>query len=147
LKDLILVDTREQKPLWHEGPKVVVQTLVVGDYTTARLVGVFHVERKSPQDLYGSIIQGHSRFRNEISIAAGMTIELVVFVECTKQDFLKKNWQGGWFRKMKPAVLAKIISTLEEKYKLRFVWCPGREVMKAMILQEFIQKSGELCKD
>ena len=62
MKMEILVDTREKKPLF-KGIKV---KLDEGDYNTEFLKDKIVIERKSGYDLYGSIIQGHVRFADEI---------------------------------------------------------------------------------
>lgn len=132
----IIVDTREQNPIW-EGKECEVKKLDEGDYTTEKLFNIAHIERKSGQDLYGSIIQGHERFRNEIERANSKGIKLSVFVECSKKDFVGKKFKGGWRLKMKPAILSKIVDTIQEKYGIEFVWCDGREDFKEKALQWF----------
>lgn len=132
----IIVDTREQSPIW-EGKEVIIKKLDEGDYTIESLFNKAHIERKSGQDLYGSIIQGHERFRKEIERANSKGIKLSVFVECSKKDFVGKKFNGGWRLKTKPAVLAKIVSTIQEKYGIEFVWCDGREDFKEKALDWF----------
>jgi ERCC4-type nuclease len=132
----IIVDTREQNPIW-EGDESIIQKLDEGDYTIETLLNKAHIERKSGQDLYGSIIQGHERFRKEIERADSKGIKLSVFVECSKKDFVGKKFNGGWRLKTKPAVLAKIVSTIQEKYGIEFVWCDGREDFKEKALAWF----------
>ena len=123
----ILQDTREQLPLFKEA---VTQTISEGDYTTDKLLGKFHIERKSLSDLYGTLIQGHARFKREILRAKEKNIKLVVYVEGTRSDFIMKRFPMGWKRKMKPGVLSKIIDTMSEKYDLEFVFCQDRNNMK-----------------
>lgn len=111
-----------------------------GDYTTELLKDKIVVERKSAGDLYGSIIQGHARFVREIKRAELKDKEFFIFVECPRDDFISKRWHGGFFRKIHPRVLAKIIATMEEKYGVVFVWCNGRKDMKESIISLFISK-------
>lgn len=138
----ILVDSREQLPLWEVKERT---TLNVGDYTTELLKGKFHAERKSGADLYGSIIQGHERFRKEILRAKEQNIILRVYVECTKQQFIAKKFQNGWRREMSSKVLAKIVSTISEKYDIDFVWCDGRDEMIRIMDEDF--KYLESCME
>jgi len=121
----IVVDTREQKPVW-KGRRYIRRTLLVGDYTTTNLFNCFAVERKTPQDLYGTITKGHVRFRNEILRASANGIKLVLFVECSQQKFVTKQFIGGHLRKMPGEVLGKIIDTIEKRYKLEVIWCNSR---------------------
>lgn len=61
----ILVDTREQKPYWD----INRTTLIVGDYTTKKLKNIYHIERKSLQDLYGTLTSGNNRFKYELFLS------------------------------------------------------------------------------
>ena len=135
---MIIVDTREQLPLWDPSIHAVIkQKLDEGDYTTTDLLGKAHVERKSGNDLYGSIIQGHARFRAELQRAIDKKITLAVFVECTRADFINKRFKGGYRLKTKAGTLSKIINTIQEKYGVDFHWCDGRDELTKQVLQWF----------
>lgn len=121
-KEMIIVDTREQKPLFT-GSGTVRRKLLVGDYSTIKLEHVFSVERKSLQDLYGTITKGHLRFRKEIVRAEANDIELVLVVEGTRKDFVNKNFPGGAKRKMDGETLGKIIDTMSRRYNFKIYWC------------------------
>lgn len=128
---MIIVDTREQLPIWNpDSPGVLRLKLDVGDYTTTELIGKAHIERKTGNDLYGSIIQGHERFRRELKRSQGKGITLAVFVECSKEDFIRKKFKGGYRLQCRPATLRKIITTISDKYGCEFVWCDNREAFK-----------------
>lgn len=126
---LILIDTREQKPLvdgaWLK--------LVVGDYTTPQLLNKFHVERKSGEDLYGTLTKGNVRFRRELIRAADLEIKLVVLIEMSEKNFIAKKFSGPE-RQFKSESLQKLIATFTEKYKLRFIWCKNRATAKRKLL-------------
>lgn len=135
---MILVDTREQNPLWNEEQHAVKkQKLDEGDYTTEDLLNKAHIERKSGNDLYGSILQGHERFRNEIQRANEKGIRLAVFVECPKETFIGKKFKGGFRLHCKPGVLRKIVTTIQDKYELEIVWCKDRDDLREKALQWF----------
>jgi ERCC4-type nuclease len=136
---MIFVDTREQNPIWNPmEPDVVSMALKVGDYTTTDLLNFAHIERKSPQDLYSSIIQGHERFRAELTRALEMKIKLAIFVECSKEKFISKQFPQGYKRKCTPDVLRQIVTTLADKYNVEFVWCKDREDFKSCAIEWFI---------
>lgn len=139
----IIQDTREQLPMFKEA---TVQTMTEGDYTTTKLLGKFHIERKSLSDLYGTIIQGHARFKREILRAKEKNIKLVVYVEGTRSDFIMKRFPMGWKRKMKPGALSQIIDTMSEKYDLEFVFCQDRNNMKHEMITRFNQEEDNLEK-
>lgn len=119
----ILVDTREQKPLFPKAQRV---TLNVGDYTTERLKKKFVIERKSLMDLYQTLVANNGRFKYELFRAAYFRIELQVFVEGTQDDFINKNFPKGEDRKFPSEGLRKMLKTFEKKYYLKFVWCGSR---------------------
>lgn len=126
---VVLIDTREQLPL-YPGPKV---TLCVGDYTTKLLKDVFHVERKSPADLYGTLLRGHARFRREIFRAEEKQIKLVIYVECSAKDFYNKRFPGAKFCKFPAETIKKCIATMTVKYSLEFNWSRNRTHCKTLI--------------
>ena len=125
----IYVDTREQKPLWS-GVGSQLLKLDEGDYTTEDLYGFAHAERKSAIDLYGSLIQGHVRFRKELLRAVEKNLTIAIFVECPKSMFVGKKFPRGYLLKTPPKVLAKIVSTIEHRYNVNFVWCKDRDDMR-----------------
>lgn len=143
----IIVDTREQRPLWTN--KTISYKLLVGDYSTMLLRSTFCIERKSLEDLYGTITKGHRRFRNELIRAEVNEIKLVLFIEGTKKDFVTKNFYGGNLRKLSGETLGKIITTIELKYKIEVHWCGTRSRMKKMITDRLVieeRKQLKLCK-
>jgi len=129
LSNVILVDTREQTPIWFLVCRKF--KLDVGDYTTERLLNKFHIERKSPQDLYQSIIQNHFRFVNMLCLAKSRRIKIAIYVECTREKFVTLQFPKGHERKMRPETLDKITATMETRYE--FVWCKDRDDLKRKI--------------
>ena len=118
----ILVDTREQKPYWD----INRTTLIVGDYTTKKLKNIYHIERKSLQDLYGTLTSGNNRFKYELFRAAYHRIEMDVFVEGSREDFIAKKFPGGKDRKFPSEGLERMVKTFEKKYFVKFFWCKSR---------------------
>jgi len=141
---VVLIDTREQLPLKFKGAEKV--TIKEGDYTTQKLHNIFHIERKSPQDLYGSIIQGHMRFIREVLRAQDKGIELVIYVETTRKKFIAKKWPQGEKRKAPSSTLDKIVSTISRRYDLEFVWCNSRRHMTQSVLKRFRKEERKLKK-
>lgn len=116
------MDTREQLPLC----KGVRKTLIVGDYTTEKLHGTFHIERKSLGDLYGTLTSGNRRFKYELFRAAYFRIQIEVYVEGTYNDFINKRFPKGKERKFSTHGLIELIKTFESKYYLHFNWFRNR---------------------
>lgn len=142
---MIIVDTREQRPLWDPDRfEVVKQKLDEGDYTTDELLNKAHIERKSGIDLYGSIIQGHKRFRAEIQRALDKGLKFAIFVECPEETFFRKRFKGGYRLKASTTQLRKMIATMKEKYSLEFVWCEDRNDMMDKMCVWFVDAKYEL---
>lgn len=118
----IITDTREQLPMWKRTRK----TLIVGDYTTTKLHGKFHIERKSLGDLYGTLTKGNRRFKYELFRAAFFNIKLEVYIEGTYDDFINKRFPKGNERKFTKDGLEHLVETFQKKYYLHFHWHKNR---------------------
>jgi len=142
---MMIIDSREQKPLWNPKRfKVKVMKLDEGDYTIDSLLNKAHAERKSGIDLYGSLIQNHKRFSAEIQRAIEKDLSFAVFVECTEKTFVSKRFNGGCRLQVKPAVLAKIVKTFTSRYPIQFFWCRDREDLKNKMCLWFVHQMEEL---
>lgn len=139
---LILVDTREQLPLFP-GTHIA---LSVGDYTTKRLKGVFHIERKSLQDLYGTLVQGNQRFKAELFRAAWDRVAIAVYVEGTREAFITKRFPYGRDRKFSTDGLDRLIKTFERKYHVDFHWHRNRAECRAAVEKRLNHEEKRLRK-
>lgn len=128
----LIVDSREQKPLWEFIKRT---KMFVGDYTTNILQHHFVIERKSPQDLYGTLTKGHRRFRNQILRAQEKKITMVVYVESSRKKFLAKDFPRGHLLKFPSISLDRMIKTMEKRYQLEFVWCRDRNDMRKKVIE------------
>jgi len=142
---MIIIDTREQLPLWDDiNFKVIRKKLNEGDYTTEKLFNKAHIERKSAMDLYGSLIQGHKRFSREIQRAIEKDLSFAIFVECTEKKFVSMRFKGAYRLRTKPSTLKKIVDTFQERYPIRIVWCKDREDMKTKMCLWFLEEEEGL---
>ncbi len=138
---MIIIDTREQRPLWNpSNSKVKRLKLEEGDYTTTDLLNKAHIERKSGIDLYGSLIQNHKRFSAEIQRAIEKDLSFAVFVECTKKVFIAKRFKGGYRLRVESKVLAKIVKTFTSRYPIEFIWCKNRDDLKNKMCLWFVNQ-------
>jgi len=138
----IITDTREQLPYWTEQRK----KLEVGDYTTTKLENIFHVERKSLQDLYGTLVQGNGRFKYELFRAAYHRILIDVYIEGTYDQFVNKAFPYGKERKFTTHGLQELIKTFTRKYHLAFHWHPNRKVCQKAVFERFQAEENKLKK-
>jgi len=126
----IVVDTREQKPLWHKD--VIVEKLNVGDYSIEGYQNRFAIERKSPQDLFGTLDGGHKRFKKELQRAANYDYFAIV-IDSSFSKCLNKEFTGSYFSKMKGFVIMQIVFTLHVKYGINIWFCSTRTESKQVI--------------
>lgn len=138
----IITDTREQFPYWKDN----VQTLSVGDYTTKKLKGIFHIERKSLQDLYGTLVAGNQRFKAELFRAAWERIAIEVHVEGTREDFINKRFPYGKDRKFSSHGLDQLITTFTKKYHLPFHFHENRKTCQNAVEKRLLQYEKTLKK-
>lgn len=129
----LIVDTREQLPLFKRD--CMRWGMLVGDYTTRNLFYSYAIERKSLQDLCGTITHGHLRFQREMLRAAANNIELVLVVEGTRTNFVAKKFPRGDERKIDGSTLGKIIDKISVKYKLKVYWCRSRTSARKKIIE------------
>ena len=138
---MIIIDTREQLPLWDDiNFKVIRRKLDEGDYTTEKLYNIAHIERKSPMDFYGSLIQGHKRFSREIQRAIEKDLSFAIFVECSEKKFTSMRFKGAYRLRTKPSTLKKIVDTFQSRYPIRIVWCKDREDMRVQMCDWFAKE-------
>lgn len=154
----IIYDSREQQPFFKLKPphptmvmlgtkfSVFRRGLNVGDYTTTNLLFSFAIERKSLQDLYGTIVQRHPAFRREILRAEKQGIKLVVVVEGTHNQFINKKFPYGDRRKTSSETLKKIIRTIKDRYELEFIFCKDRADARIKTLKRLIYEERKLSK-
>lgn len=134
----IIEDTRQQAEK-HEKKheyfkekdiKVIRSKLPIGDYARLDNLSVVIDTKKNIQELILDVTKDHTRFRNELLRAKENGIKLIILVENeekvkAKTDLL--DWYN-WRLKTNPKattgkMLFKIISTMEDKYGVKFQFC------------------------
>ena len=130
----IVVDTREQLPLWDKG--IVKKKLDVGDYSIAGYEDKISIERKSLPDMAQTITRGHKRFKAELERAEALEYFAIV-MDGSYVSLLEKNWEGSHFHRTKGYVLASILFTLHVKYGINIFFSNGREESKKIIKEIF----------
>jgi len=130
----IIVDTREQKPLWNKGIKI--KGLSTGDYSIDGYEDKICIERKSIGDLFGTLGQGNKRFKKELERGRELDY-FAIIIEGSFRDVRDKNFDGSYHTKMKGYVIIKILFTLIVKYKIHVFFCNDRNESRAVIKQLF----------
>jgi ERCC4-type nuclease len=131
----IIIDSREQKPLWKKDTKEVKITrtgLKTGDYSLKGLEHRFAIERKSAIDLFGTLGGGHKRFKKELE--RGLELDyFAILIDESYDNILNKEFKGAEFSKMKGAVIISILFTIHTKYKIPIFFSAGRQQSKRII--------------
>jgi len=130
----IVVDTREQKPLWKKN--IISKKLDVGDYSIEGYEDKISIERKSLGDLFGTLGKGNKRFKKELEKAMKYNYFAIV-IEGSFSSCLNKDFKGSHFSKMKGYVILKILFTLHIKYGINIFFTNGRIESKNIIKQIF----------
>lgn len=129
----IVIDTREQTPLWPKTSKVVeFKKLDVGDYSLKGYEDKIAIERKSPSDLFGSLGKDHARFKRELARAKDYDY-FAILVETNYTNIINKEFDGAHHSKMKGYVVAQILFTLHIKYGIPIFMVNGRREAKAYV--------------
>lgn len=145
----IFIDSREQKPLNLNAPYEV-SCLKFGDYTFSDqdFTGNCYVERKSINDLIGTLSGGYERFLREIERAENANAYLIVVVEESFNNSMSFNYLPHVFQKntkVTPEYLFHNIRDIIQNHKnLQFLFVDGRK--EAVRVVEKIFFSGKVYK-
>ena len=140
-KDLIiLVDTREQQPLFTGNPQVQIGTVHHGDYTIKGFESYFAIERKKQSDLWtycSSEMNTRTKRKmgefNQI-VRGGGFVGLVI--EASEDDLL-----GGyaWSGKYNPNVVRGAITSFEVDYGVNVYYSRDRQAIERWILDRMVR--------
>jgi len=137
----VIVDTREQHPLKFSNSNIIEGTVIrkldVGDYSIEGLEDKIAIERKSPQDLFGTLGKGHKRFKAELERAKSLDYFGIV-VEAPFLDVYQKSFKNSHYSQMRGDVIIKQCCTIEMKYpNVRFWFCNSRAEATTLIRNIF----------
>ena len=156
---IIQIDSREKakaiqkiiEEFDRQGIKHPVSKLMVGDYMNYDNPRVIVDRKQNLTEVCSNVCQDHERFRRELVLAKENGIQLIILCEHGKdikslEDVIfwknprsekRKKVDGKWqtvnTNAMKGDVLYKILTTLEEKYGVRFEFCDKDETGKKIV--------------
>jgi len=124
----IICDSREQLPLSFEGLKIrgvprietIRRKLDVGDYSIEGQEDSVFIERKSVNDLYGTLFQGRERFEKELERAKNHQHRYLV-IESTPFGFASYMEYHRNMMQFNSAFSSLMIWA--ERYGLKVRWC------------------------
>ena len=122
----ILVDTREQAPLFVGRPWAVRATLATGDYSLAGYEGQVVLERKSLADAYGTIGRGRERFERELERMRPFACKGIL-VEATYADLLDPERQDPcWRSRVHPASVEGSLLAFRRRFGVEVLFAGNR---------------------
>ena len=156
---IIQIDSREKakaiqkiiEEFDRQGIKHPVSKLMVGDYMNYDNPRVIVDRKQNLTEVCSNVCQDHERFRRELVLAKENGIQLIILCEhgkniksledvifwknprSEKRKKIDGKWQTVHTNAMKGDVLYKILTTLEEKYGVRFEFCDKDETGKKIV--------------
>jgi len=127
---MLVVDTREQKPLWKRGVKV--HKLNAGDYSIEGYEDKIAIERKSLSDAYSTALSGHQRFKKELERAKDLDYFAIV-IEGNFKQFIHKGFKGASFTRVSGFQICKIYFSWSIKHNIPIFFCDDRNHSKIAI--------------
>lgn len=119
-KIILIQDSREQAPLdFSRWPEVTVEVagLPSGDYALKGLETRAAIERKSIDDLAGSLTAGRERFEAELTRARGYDLFAIV-AECTMQDVAQHRYRS----RALPHALLQSLFACQTRFGISTIW-------------------------
>lgn len=141
----IITDSREQRELdfsRFKGVATIRQGLKTGDYSIAGFENSYCIERKSVEDLVGTLIGGHERFLREMERMRDFD-EKYILVEHTPTILFNYCRNHGWQRKFDTIIQSLLAYACHYDVRVRF--CKDREDMAQYIVKksrEYVERKG-----
>ena len=132
----IVTDTREQLNLDFTGFKdveVVRTKLDAGDYSVSGCESLITFERKSVQDLVGTLIGGHERFLRELDRMKSYK-EKYILIEHSPTILYQYCAKHGWEKKFNTIIQSLLAYAYHYQVRVRF--CKNREDMAEYIVRK-----------
>lgn len=132
----IVQDSREQTPLsFHNfrGIETVRQGLKTGDYSVQGYESEICFERKSVQDLVGTLIGGHERFLREMERMRDFKAKYIL-IEHSPEILYTYCVKHGWGYKFNTIIQSLLAYACHYHVRVRF--CKDREDMANYIVKK-----------
>lgn len=157
---VIIEDTRNQVGkhkeinafLKSQGHTVIRSKMLVGDYQIANNGSVVIDTKKDVLELIQDIYQDHKRFKTECVTAQEAGIQLYVLIEeklpnGRLDEWVSPVWKsstkthkaGQPISKANPSTLRKALYTMQERYGVKFLFCPKEKTGE--IILKILSKS------
>ena len=125
----ILIDSREQAAYSFPGYKSVIRGLPIGDYSLLHCENEISIERKSIDDLMGSLTKGRERFEKELKKG-----EYLRYFALVIEASLTGIVNGRYTSEMIPKSAVQSLLAWSVKYRLPIFFCESREYAERITL-------------
>lgn len=132
----LVQDSREQTPLsFHKfrGIETIRQGLKTGDYSVQGYESEICFERKSVQDLVGTLIGGHERFLREMERMRDFKAKYIL-IEHSPEILYTYCVKHGWGYKFNTIIQSLLAYACHYQVRIRF--CKDREDMANYIVKK-----------
>lgn len=132
----IVQDSREQTPLsFHNfrGVETIRQGLKTGDYSVLGHESEICFERKSVQDLVGTLTSGHTRFLREMERMRDFKAKYIL-IEHSPEVLYAYCAKHGWGHKFNTIIQSLLAYACHYQVRVRF--CKDREDMANYIVKK-----------
>lgn len=133
---ILIQDTREQLNLdftGFKGVEVIRTKLDAGDYSVSCYENQITFERKSVQDLVGTLIGGHERFLRELERMKSYK-EKYILIEHSPAILFSYCLKHGWENKFNTIIQSLLAYAYHYQVRVRF--CKDREDMAKYIVRK-----------
>ena len=123
----------------QQGIEIIRQALNVGDYQIAGKGDISVDTKYGVPELAMCCFQEHVRFRDELERAQRCGIQLIILTEEALPQGRLDYWRSPMGKdglpkhRFDPAVLRKVLITMQEKYGVKFRFCDGRSTGKMLV--------------
>ncbi len=141
-KPVVVCDTREQRPFaFSDAVEVVRGTLHTGDYSLQGHESAICIERKSLDDLVGSVIQDRERFERELARMAPFSFKCVV-IEGSLADVRDHHYTS----QAHPSAVFGSVMCLHVDHGVPFLWCHDRAIA-ARVAERLLRRLHERLEE
>lgn len=140
---VIIVDTREQKPLEWSTVETRRATLHTGDYSVEGYEDSFTIERKSLDDLIGSLTAGRERFLRECERMEKFYFKRILVVG-SYIDMVK----GRYRSKAHPNSIIGSLYSIEARHNIPVAWAANPNIAAHIVMnwaKWFVDEHRKQC--
>jgi len=128
----IIIDTREQRPLEFRGFQTSRRKLEAGDYSVRGMTHEVAVERKSRDDLFGTMAgsKNRERFEKELIRASDINMTLYIVVEASLWNILNITNKRT---RINPRSMVDSLMTLSASWGVRVMFADDRDTAARLV--------------